>query len=192
MTATPDRRSGVAALLDRHRAADPREQGFVDAMRALLDAPGDPFGRSRFEPGHFTASAFVTAPDGGSVLLVHHGKLHRWLQPGGHFEPDDVDLFAAVRREIAEETGIVDVSLPDGAALLDVDIHEIPPLKGDPAHRHYDLRVHLRAATLAFTAGSDARAAKWVALDAVREAESDPSVMRAITRLIRARARTGT
>lgn len=150
---------------------------------ALLQMPGDALARRHFTPGHFTASAFVSSPDGNSLLLVHHSKLERWLQPGGHIEPEDTDLFAAVRREIREEVGLSEVEWVDGQMLFDVDIHDIPPLKGDPAHRHYDLRVHVRSPTMLFQAGSDARAARWVSLDAVDLRESDESVMRAVRKL---------
>ncbi len=173
----------MASLLDGLAPADDREAAFVEDMRRLLEVPGDPFARRHFEPGHFTASAFVLAPGGGEVLLIHHGKLNRWLQPGGHFEPDDVDVFAAALREVAEEVGLVDVDLPLGRALLDVDVHEIPPLKGDPPHRHYDLRVLLRARTREHRAGSDAKAARWVGLDDVTLDASDASVLRAIEKI---------
>jgi 8-oxo-dGTP pyrophosphatase MutT (NUDIX family) len=182
-------RDEVRKLLQAHTPADEREAGFVEVMLALLEVPGDSLSRQLFTPGHFTASAFVTSPDGGSLLLVHHGKLHRWLQPGGHIEPEDADLFAAVLREVREEVGLHDLSLPDGPVLFDVDIHDIPSLKGDPAHRHYDLRVHLRSPTLQFQAGSDARAAKWVALGEVDAEESDESVMRAVRKLLAPRGR---
>jgi 8-oxo-dGTP pyrophosphatase MutT (NUDIX family) len=154
-------------------------------MLALLEAPGNPVSRNMFTPGHFTASAFVTAPDGRAVLLVHHSKLHRWLQPGGHIEPEDVDLFEAVAREVREEVGLQELTFPDGRVLFDVDIHDIPPIQGDPAHRHYDLRVHVRSPTLLFHAGSDAKAAKWVELEEVNAVDSDESVMRAVRKLMR-------
>jgi 8-oxo-dGTP pyrophosphatase MutT (NUDIX family) len=178
-----DRREPLRALLRAHRPADDREAGFVEVMLALLEGPGDPLSRHRFTPGHFTASAFVTSPDGRAVLLVHHGKLHRWLQPGGHIEPEDADLFEAVRREVREEVGLENLSAGEG--LFDVDIHDIPSLKGDPAHRHYDLRLHLRSPTLLFRAGSDAKDAKWVELDEVNATDSDESVMRAVRKLVR-------
>ena len=69
-------------------------------MLELLDAPGDPFGRARFDPGHFTASAFVLAPDRRAILEVHHAKLGRWLQPGGHVESADDSLVSAAHREV--------------------------------------------------------------------------------------------
>ena len=176
------RREGLAALLASHAPADEREAGFVGAMHALLGLDRDPFSRATFDPGHFTASAFVLSPAEDAVLLVFHGKLHRWLQPGGHVDPEDLDVIAAARREVAEEVGLDRVDVL-GSGLFDVDVHEIPPLKGDPPHRHYDLRLLLRSPTLAFEAGSDAKAAKWVALDRVEEEDTDESVLRAVRKL---------
>lgn len=173
-------------LLDALVPADPAEAAHRDALLALSHAAGDPFSRDHWDPGHFTASAFVLAPEGTEVLLIHHGKLHRWLQPGGHVDPDDSDVIAAALREVAEETGLVEVDVV-GDGLLDVDVHVIPARKGDPEHRHFDVRVLLRARTRTFAAGSDARDARWVSLDAVNAEESDESVLRAI-RKIRAMA----
>lgn len=176
------RSDALRALLVDVRPADAQEATHVADVLELLDLPGDPFSRDRFDPGHVTASAFVLSPDDDAVLLIHHGKLHRWLQPGGHVEPDDADVVAAARREVAEEVGLVDVELV-GGGLFDVDVHVIPPHKGQPAHRHYDVRVLFRARHTAFVVGSDARDARWVPLADVNAVESDASVMRAVGRL---------
>jgi 8-oxo-dGTP pyrophosphatase MutT (NUDIX family) len=176
------RATSVGRLLGSYVAQDPREAEHLAAMNGLLRSAPDPFSRHTFAPGHFTASAFVTSPDGGSVALIHHAKLRRWLQPGGHFEPEDVDLVAAVRREVVEETGLSALSLPDGPSLLDVDVHEIPAGK-DPAHLHFDLRVHLRAVSWELRPGSDVLGARWVPLAEVGAEDSDESVLRAVRRL---------
>lgn len=173
----------LRSLLEALVPADAREAGYVERFHALLDGEGDPFHRGHFVPGHVTASAFVLSPDGRDVLLIHHGKLHRWLQPGGHVEPDDADVLAACRREVAEEVGLRELELVhDG--LFDVDVHDIPPLKGDPGHAHFDVRVLFRAPDRSFRAGSDALAARWVPLDAVSEDASDASVMRAVGKIL--------
>ena len=102
--------------------------------RVALDAlsTGRPmWPRSEIDPGHFTASGFVLSPDRGSVLLILHGKLNRWLQPGGHFERDDVSVEAAARREIEEETGLGAISRV-GAGLARIDAHEIPASGSEP------------------------------------------------------------
>jgi 8-oxo-dGTP diphosphatase len=55
---------------------------------------------------HFTAGAFVFSTEvPRRVLLVHHRKLGVWLQPGGHIEPGENPLEAAIR-EVSEEAGI--------------------------------------------------------------------------------------
>lgn len=166
--------------------ADARERAYVDAAIRLTSGspPEDPFSRSSFHPGHLTASAFVMAPDGESVLLIFHGKLQRWLQPGGHFDPEDLDLESAARREVAEETGVTELTTV-GSGLFDVDLHEIPPLRGEPSHFHFDLRVLFRADSWDLRAGSDAREARWARLDAVDEQTSDASVVRAVSKLRR-------
>lgn len=185
-----DRLDHLKSLLAAHQPADAEEAEHRRSMLALADAAGDPFSRAHFQPGHFTASAFVLSPDADALLLIFHGKLRRWLQPGGHIDPEDGDVIAAALREVAEETGVRDAA-PDTAlgALLDVDIHEIPPnpKKGEPAHGHYDLRVLLRARSLDFAVGSDAVDARWVPLEQINERDSDRSVTRAVARLLERR-----
>ncbi len=174
-------------LLDSLEVADATEARHVADCLALASVQGDPFARDHWAPGHFTASAFVLSPDEADVLLIFHEKFRRWLQPGGHVEPSDADIVAAARREIEEETGLVDIdALGDG--LFDVDVHEIPARKGDPAHRHFDARVCFRARSRALVAGTDALAARWVPLGEVSAVESDDSVMRAVQKLLSRKA----
>lgn len=175
------RAPALRALLERFVPADPLEAAHRAAMLSLVEA-ADPFARDHWVPGHFTASAFVVSPDGQSLLLIFHEKFRRWLQPGGHVEAEDADLAATARREVEEETGVSEVDVLDG--LFDVDVHDIPARRDDPAHRHFDVRVLMRARSLEFLAGSDALAARWVRLDAVPQVETDESVLRAVRKLI--------
>jgi 8-oxo-dGTP pyrophosphatase MutT (NUDIX family) len=179
-----DRRNHLRTLLQQHLPGDALERTHRDATLALLDTPGDPFSRDHFEPGHVTASAFVLSPDAGSLLLILHGKLHRWLQPGGHVDPDDLDVLAAARREVAEEVGLLEVPLsPLTSGIVDVDVHVIPARKADPEHRHFDVRFLFQARDWAFLAGSDAHAGQWVKLDDIGALESDASVLRAVAKI---------
>ena len=177
------RRRALRTLLKTLEPADATEHHYVDVMTKITESPGDPFARDHFTPGHFTASAFVLSPARDAVLLVFHGKLHRWLQPGGHFEPDDPSVLAAAQREVAEEVGLPNLPSVLGDTLLDVDVHGIPPLKGAPGHLHFDVRWLLQAPSLEMRAGSDAADARWFKLDDVTLEASDASVMRAIEKI---------
>jgi len=151
-------------------------------MLRLLQSPGDPFSRAHTDPGHFTASAFVTSPAGDAILLIHHRKLGRWLQPGGHIEATDTDLLAAARRELDEEVGLRGLPLgADGA--FDLDVHTIPAHGDEPAHQHFDVRFLFRAHSLALHAGDEVGAARWFSLTSIKTVETDDSVMRAVRKL---------
>lgn len=49
----------------------------------------------------------------GAVLLLQYPQGH-WDLPKGHVEVDDSDRVATMRRELAEETGISDVTVLNG------------------------------------------------------------------------------
>jgi 8-oxo-dGTP pyrophosphatase MutT (NUDIX family) len=85
---------------------------------------------------HLTASALVVDPSCRAVLLLHHRKLQRWLQPGGHADGEG-NLAAAALREAVEETGIpgLRVALP----AIDLDVHHVAPPAEGP-HLHLDVR----------------------------------------------------
>jgi 8-oxo-dGTP pyrophosphatase MutT (NUDIX family) len=87
--------------------------------------------------GHVTASAWVVNHDQSAVLLIHHIKLDKWLQPGGHCDGDPDTLHVA-KKECIEETGLE--AEPVSTEIFDIDIHEIPERKDIPAHLHYDSR----------------------------------------------------
>lgn len=174
----------LRSLLGEFSASDAEEAAHLRHMRALCESASDPCARDHFVPGHFTASAFIVSPERDALLLIFHGKLARWLQPGGHVDADDVDLLASARREAEEEVGLSELELLQPAP-FDVDVHDIPPLRGEPAHQHFDVRFLFRAPTRAVRAASDAKAARWVPLSEVSLEISDRSVMRAVEKLRR-------
>lgn len=100
----------------------------------------NPFDR-RIREGHLTGSALVLSAAGDRTLLVHHRKLERWLQPGGHADPDETSGETVALREAREETGIAALTLhPAAPRPLDLDVHAIPSRGNEPAHEHLDLR----------------------------------------------------
>jgi len=181
-----DRRSELHELLEAHRSLDDREREFRARMLELVAAPGDPFRRDRFDPGHFTASAIVLAPEGRAMLEVYHAKLDRWLQPGGHVEPCDATLDRAARREVEEETGLFELGTEPGAPVpFDLDIHPIPARREEPAHLHFDVRFLFHARTRTCRPGTGARAVRWADLDRGSGRSSDSGLDRVRARLAR-------
>lgn len=133
----------VAQLLDSlesHTPFDADEAHSLAEMRRMIGQLAQPLSRHQ-APAHFTASALVVDLEAGRVALLHHAKLKKWLQPGGHAEAVDAGLMhRTALREAKEETGC-DVRLYHPIpTLLDVDVHPIPARADEPAHRHLDLR----------------------------------------------------
>jgi 8-oxo-dGTP pyrophosphatase MutT (NUDIX family) len=176
---------GEASLrvrLERHVPADAKEGGDLAEMLAFLDRHPDPFDRDILE-GHFTGSAVVVSATGGRVLLLHHRKLDRWLQPGGHAEPGEREGAAVALREAREETGIEGLILhPAAPRPLDVDVHPIPARGDEPAHRHLDLRYLVIAPGdgTPRPVAEEARALRWFTWEELSAVDLDPGLRRAL------------
>jgi 8-oxo-dGTP pyrophosphatase MutT (NUDIX family) len=115
------------------------------------------------------------------VLLMHHRKLQRWLQLGGHAD-GDADLRNVALREAGEESGLTDLQvLPD---IFDVDLHLIPARRDEPEHWHYDVRyVVVASGSEAFTVNEESLALAWRPIaELAADPESDPSLRRMATK----------
>jgi 8-oxo-dGTP pyrophosphatase MutT (NUDIX family) len=126
----------------------------------LLQHTPAPLSRAQFAPGHITTTALVFHPEGDSILLIHHRRLDRWLLPGGHVELEDETIQDAAAREALEETG-VQLSRSGIAPLIGLDVHGIPPGKGEPMHYHHDLIFLFRADSPFLNQGEEVREARW-------------------------------
>jgi 8-oxo-dGTP pyrophosphatase MutT (NUDIX family) len=139
------------------------EQARVRAdVLAFCDRHPDALHRSCLD-GHLTGSAVVVDHTTTRTLLVHHAKLDRWLQPGGHADGDG-NLGAVALREAAEETGLVGLRLVKPP--IDVDIHVIPARPGEPEHVHLDVRsVVLTGDSLVAAPNEETLGARWLSAD---------------------------
>ncbi|MEW5741631.1 MAG: NUDIX hydrolase [Myxococcota bacterium] len=169
----------LASILFAHAPADEKERVDLLAMREFAASLPRPFSREQW-PAHFTGSAVVVDPAGQRVCLVLHAKLQRWLQPGGHADDaDGGELSRTALREAREETGL-DVALhPTAPRPLDVDVHVIPARKGEPEHRHLDVRylVVAKDADALAHDPNESHGAQWLSWDeALRRADEAPLV----------------
>jgi 8-oxo-dGTP pyrophosphatase MutT (NUDIX family) len=174
-------------LLDQLRAytsADEAEEVHRRAMLALLEHGTEPFSRAHFGPGHFTASLYIVDRD-RRLLLHHHRRLDRWLQMGGHVEPEESPSKAALREGL-EESGLRDLRLVQDS-ILDLDVHRIPAGRGEPDHDHFDVRYLARTSqpeAISIDRGESNELA-WVTLDRARALMPGPESHRVIGKIER-------
>ncbi len=151
-----------------------RDQWHTEALTvaqflAFLHGHPDAFERSH-AAGHFTGSCWLVSADGARVLLMHHRKLDRWLQPGGHADGGR-DLAGVALREAQEETGVAELHVEGG--IFDIDRHRIPARASEPGHWHYDVRYVIRAGEdERFTINPESHALAWRAVGEVADDES--------------------
>ena len=174
-------RRALLATLDAYLGRHPEDLVRVDHVRQFVRLHEDCFLRSCRE-GHVTGSAWVVTPDRSRVLLVHHRRLDRWLQPGGHADGDPL-VHRVALREAREETGIDELELVSEAP-IDVDVHRIPEFGGEPAHLHHDIRYLVVASgDAAPQASRESHAVRWFTRPEVEREIREGSLLRMVRRI---------
>ncbi|WP_414636537.1 NUDIX hydrolase [Arenimonas sp.] len=166
----------VLDLLRPLRDSPAFEAGLVDQFMTFAGVHPDCCERS-LPIGHFTGSAWLVSADGLRVLLMHHRKLDRWLQLGGHADGDG-ELARVALREAEEESGLTGLSvLPD---VFDLDRHAIPARGNEPEHWHYDVRFVVRASdNEAYVVNEESHDLAWRRIDEIAvDAQADQSLRR--------------
>jgi 8-oxo-dGTP pyrophosphatase MutT (NUDIX family) len=167
-------RQNILGQLRRYGDRYPGEHHTVERFIRFVEENPRCFERDCWT-GHVTGSAWLVDPVEESLLLTHHKKLDMWLQLGGHSD-GDADTQAVALREAMEESGL-DVSLlaPD---ILDVDIHEIPVRKADPAHYHFDVRYSFKSLSRDFVLSEESMALAWVEIAGLEKFTTETSILR--------------
>jgi 8-oxo-dGTP pyrophosphatase MutT (NUDIX family) len=135
-------RKSLLHQLTNYKTVYPEEALFVPRFRSLLTNFPDCYKRS-MRTGHMTGSAWIINEHADAVLLVHHKKLDRWLQPGGHADGDE-NMVHVSSREAREETGLASLKLIN-ENIFDIDVHQIPEHKDVESHLHHDIRFLFQA-----------------------------------------------
>lgn len=142
--------------------------------------------RREHRVGHFTGSALVCGPALRRVALMHHRKLDKWLQFGGHAD-GDTNLARVALREAEEESGLKRLAYLDFEGVFgcpyhpvpfDLDIHEIPARGDVDAHLHYDVRFLVWSDEQALQSGHESVELGWFDMDGARERTQEESMLR--------------
>lgn len=169
------KRSQLITLLQKYNPSD-EEIAFKDRMLIFIEQNIDCFERT-LESGHITASCWLLNKDSSQALLLHHAKLDRWFQLGGHCDGDS-DVLAVAIKEAQEESGITHI-VPAGTDIFDIDIHLIPENKRDKAHYHYDVRFLLQVVgDETIVQNSESKELRWIGKNADELPTDNPSVVR--------------
>ena len=174
------RRQLLADFVD-YAVQYPDESATAREFAGFLGSDASVFERAH-AVGHFTGSAWLVSADGRRVLLTHHRKLDRWLQPGGHYE-DAPAFHHSAMREAEEETGVTRLTLHPWHRQSDlpfvIDSHDVPgkASRNEPPHIHHDLQyLFVADPALPLVAQlEEVNAAQWC--DASRLAEFAPKAV---------------
>ena len=176
-------REPILTLLQEHRPANALEQTMVQATIEFVRTYSNCFDRSLLI-GHVTGSAWIVSPDRQQVLLIHHRKLDRWLQPGGHADGDP-DVSAVALREAQEETGLTSLKRVSDR-IFDVDVHQIPLRKDVLAHLHYDIRFLFEAdPSEAFGKSDEVTNIRWFPLETIKNTADSESILRMVRKNVK-------
>jgi 8-oxo-dGTP pyrophosphatase MutT (NUDIX family) len=165
-------------LLKTYRTSDRDETDMVQRTIHFVEANPNCFERSLLT-GHITAAAWILNNEATHTLLIHHRKLDKWLQPGGHCD-GETDVISVAAKEAIEETGLQVVPLYEN--IFDVDIHEIPARPGIPAHLHYDIRFVFKASMTneQLLPNEEVKALRWMKLEDVHSFNDSRSIVRMV------------
>lgn len=182
-------RRELLTLLEHYQTPFTSEAGNVVRARHFVEQHPDCFERSLLH-AHVTGSAWVVNPGRDKALLMHHKKLDRWFQPGGHADGDN-DILRVALKETEEETGLpaAAIRLID-QQVFDVDVHTIPATPREPRHRHFDIRFLLEVDDQIPVPGNDeSHDILWVPLYQVSSYNSNLSTYRMVEKTRRLRIR---
>ncbi len=171
---TKARRAFLSELV-RYGTRYPNEIATVSRFQQLLLSAPRCFERDSWV-GHITGSAWLVDATGDKILMTHHRKLERWLQLGGHSDGRPWPEQTA-QREAQEESGF-DVTL-SSKQIFDLDVHEIPARKNEPAHFHFDVRYLIRPrSSEGYVISAESNDLAWVPIAEIERYTDEESVLR--------------
>lgn len=128
--------------------------------------------------GHITASAWIINKENTHALLMHHTKLNKWIQLGGHCE-GNTDVLAVALQEACEESGIQSIAAVH-TDIFDLDVHSIPARAQEPEHYHYDIRFLLQVTSSEQgVRNHESKALRWIG----KEKDELPTNERSVNRM---------
>lgn len=169
-------RQYLIGLLEDYNPVDHVEKTFKLETLEFIQNNKNCFERT-LDIGHITASAWLLNKDHTKALLMHHAKLNRWFQLGGHCD-GDADVLNVAVKESREESGINSIE-PIFNNIFDIDIHLIPANTKDKEHFHYDIRFLLAVTSNEeLVQNKESKELRWIDKDIENLPTDNPSIIR--------------
>jgi 8-oxo-dGTP pyrophosphatase MutT (NUDIX family) len=176
-------RFALIKKLQNYSPVAQEEIEFKDIIISFIQMNSNCFERS-LEIGHITASAWLLNKDGSKALLMHHFKLDKWFQLGGHCDGNS-DVLAVAIKEAQEESGIMNI-IPISNEIFDIDIHFIPENSREKGHYHYDVRFLLQVfGDEELVQNRESKELRWIDKDIKSLPTENPSVVRMFNKWIK-------
>jgi 8-oxo-dGTP pyrophosphatase MutT (NUDIX family) len=176
------KRDRIIKLLEEYLPATAEERIFKEETISFIKKHENCFERS-LKIGHITASALLLNKDKTKALLMHHTKLDKWLQLGGHCDGNPNALEVALK-EAREESGIKGIA-PVSDKIFDLDIHLIPKNSREDEHYHYDIRFLLYVTSdEEIIQNHEAKELRWIGACKDETPTTNPSVLRMLAKWI--------
>jgi len=133
----------LSDILKQYLLLFPEEEKEQKQFNEFLNNCNDVTDWNNFK-GHVVASGFIYSKKDNKFLVLYHNDLKVYLYPGGHIDESDKTPLDAARREIFEETGLLNIKqlvLCNNELIpIDIDTHIIPydAKRNLPEHYHFD------------------------------------------------------
>jgi len=128
-------------VLNSYLERFPEEENNFSILKKQIKNNEDLSTRKNFN-WHLTASATVFDEKKQKVLLIRNKNLNKWLVPWWHYEECDKDILSSSKRELEEETWIMDYVIHNWHKInnlipVSIDTHYIPENKKKWEDKHY-------------------------------------------------------
>lgn len=135
-------------IIEKHPASDEMERRDKQSFLQFLDGFNEEEIGSRDNLiGHLTSSCWIVNKSRNATVMAHHNIFKSWAWLGGHAD-NDKDLLYVAKKEIAEESGLKEVTVVNENP---IDISVLPVFshtkKGVfvPSHLHFNVTYLLEA-----------------------------------------------
>lgn len=143
--------------------------------------------------GHIVAGGFVYAKEENKFLVLYHKDLKMYLYPGGHVDAKDINPLETSKREIEEETGLIDLEQLvlncNNLIPIDIDTHIVGYNErlNLPEHYHFDFRyLFILSKIVDITIDKEESANyKWISIDELNNNTNYRLIIKKIEKLLK-------